>query len=554
MVENPTYKDLQEQVRQLKQENARLKQNAQHQAASKEKYRKIVDNALAGIFIVQDGRFVYINSRMAEIHGYDDVSAIIGRNFWEIVHPDDRYWVKARGLRRERGETEPGQYEFRAVKPEGTTLWVEIRARRSEYSGRPAIQGNIIDITQRRWAEDQLRALNIGLEKRVAERTIELEKRAEQLQRLAMELSQAEDNEQQKVAQILHDDLQQILVSARMQLDVLDGSMSPSYMNEVLEKVREFLQAGLEKTRNLSHDLSPPVLSHSGLADALEWLARRMQENYGLSVRTDLKSRIRPKSKIIERFVYRAVQELLFNVVKHAGVDEATVRLRKTKTGFHILIADRGTGLSASQTGKLHGGFGIFSIRERIDLLGGRLRIRSIPGKGTAVGIFIPDEEAIAHGNAKGCNGNMCQFPDKTHRVNNAAHLPDQPIRILLADDHRVFRKGLSRLLSAQPDFLIIGEAGDGKEALDLALTLQPDVVIMDVAMPIIDGTAATSQIKSHLPDTRIIGLSIFNTDELKKAMVKAGADTLFSKSCEPDPLIEAIRQPALSSELNCRQ
>lgn len=111
------------------------------------KYRCVIDNSLAGIFIVQDGRFVFVNSRMADLVGCERVEELEGRLFWELVHPDDREWVKERGLRRESGLPEPAQYEFKGLKIDGSAMWVKVRATLAEYQGRPAIVGNILDIT-----------------------------------------------------------------------------------------------------------------------------------------------------------------------------------------------------------------------------------------------------------------------------------------------------------------------------------------------------------------------------------------------------------------------
>jgi DNA-binding NarL/FixJ family response regulator len=116
------------------------------------------------------------------------------------------------------------------------------------------------------------------------------------------------------------------------------------------------------------------------------------------------------------------------------------------------------------------------------------------------------------------------------------------PLRVLLADDHKIVREGLRLLLRNEPDVEIVGEAAHGREVVDLALRLEPDVVVMDVSMPLIDGDQATQQIKAHLPKTRIIALSTHNEPETIEKMYKAGAEGYVLKTASPEELLVAIR------------
>ncbi len=115
-------------------------------------------------------------------------------------------------------------------------------------------------------------------------------------------------------------------------------------------------------------------------------------------------------------------------------------------------------------------------------------------------------------------------------------------IRILLADDHVVVRQGTRQLLEREPDFEIVGEAGDGEEVVQLALKLKPDVVIMDVAMPKLSGIEATKQIKAVLPATTVLVLTGYDYDEYIFSMLEAGAAGYLLKNTSGDELIDAIR------------
>jgi PAS domain S-box-containing protein len=142
--------------RQAQEEIDRRREIEEALRASERKYRCVVDNSLSGIFIVQDGHFTFVNARMAQIVGYERAEEVIGLPFWELVHAEDRERVKKRGLRREEGKEEPEHYEFRGLKKDGASIWVEARATLAEYQGRPAIVGNIIDITERKQAEEEV--------------------------------------------------------------------------------------------------------------------------------------------------------------------------------------------------------------------------------------------------------------------------------------------------------------------------------------------------------------------------------------------------------------
>jgi DNA-binding NarL/FixJ family response regulator len=120
-----------------------------------------------------------------------------------------------------------------------------------------------------------------------------------------------------------------------------------------------------------------------------------------------------------------------------------------------------------------------------------------------------------------------------------------QTIRILTADDQALFREGLNTLLSVQPDFEVVGEAANGEEALRLAVTLRPDVVLMDLRMPVMDGVTATRRLVSQLPNCRVIVLTTFDDDESVFDGLRAGAVGYLLKDVSSEKLFEAIRAAA---------
>jgi signal transduction histidine kinase len=219
----------------------------------------------------------------------------------------------------------------------------------------------------------------------------ELEHHAEQLQKLTLDVVQAEDRERRRLAEFLHDDLQQTLAAAKFQLGILGGRIgSDKSALEVLEPIKQMLKDAIEKSRNLSHDLGPPVLYHNQLDAVFEWLADQMESKHGLTVHVEVRGHAESKSEAVRSFLYRTAQEILFNTAKHAQVHKAKLRLQRVRDELWLTISDKGRGFDPAALAET-AGFGLSTIRERAGLLGGRMTIKSAPGQGSIFFITVPD-------------------------------------------------------------------------------------------------------------------------------------------------------------------
>jgi signal transduction histidine kinase len=239
----------------------------------------------------------------------------------------------------------------------------------------------------------QLANLNQTLEQRVAKRTAEAIEQAQKLRLLSTELSLAEEAERRRIAEMLHEDLQQLLVAARMRLAALCITRCAAQRKPIAREIADVLKRSFELIRSLSVELVPPVLHERGLAAALEWLAAETHKNYNVEVTIEADSSANPKAADVRIFLVRAVRELLRNLVKHAvgsAVHITMQHLRPDKV--RVIVADNGPGfdptsLDAQLTRSQK--FGLLNIRERVSSFGGEFHINSGPKRGTQITLSL---------------------------------------------------------------------------------------------------------------------------------------------------------------------
>jgi PAS domain S-box-containing protein len=393
-------------------------------------------------------------------------------------------------------------------------------------------------------AEQQLRQLNATLEQRVVERTGQVQRLANRLRALTVELAQAEHRERKRIATVLHDHIQQLLVASRMRLGPALRLSSAPEQRTMLERVDEQIQEALAASRSLTAELSPPVLNDIGLLAGLNWLAQQVRERHELAVTVEGVGDAEPDDEVTRLFLFHAVRELLFNAVKHARAATARVALERDGANLRLVVEDDGRGFQLDgdeQRPTEAGRFGLFSVRERLSYVGGTLTIESAPGSGTRVVLVAPVElsEDVP----------LPAVEEATGAVATVRRMPSAgPIRVLIADDHEIMRQGLASLLLFESDIEIVGEAADGHEAVALARQLEPTVVVMDVTMPRMDGIEATRVICRELPEVAVVGLSMHERPEAADAMRGAGACAYLTKGGPSDELVAAIRAASRSA------
>ncbi|HEX6983223.1 MAG TPA: GAF domain-containing protein [Balneolaceae bacterium] len=394
-----------------------------------------------------------------------------------------------------------------------------------------------------RASEEKLQSLNETLEERVEKRTSSLLSYQNQLRSLVAQLSNAEEQERHRLASDLHDNLGQILAVIKMNIDLLKKGEEDAEIAGISALVDD----AITYTRQLMSDLKPPPsLDDEDLKTAVGWVARKMKK-HDLDVSVEDDGEPKPLSEEVRSTLLRSVREMLFNVVKHAGVNRAHVELSRTGDQVRAIVEDKGEGFDVEEsrsTESLEGGFGLFNISERINLLEGDLEIESEPGKGTKATVLLPvlkSEEEMTEAETTAENVASDKSDKSQKQVQGS-----RKIKVLLADDHQIMREGLRKIINEEKDLTVTGEASNGKEAIEMAIETHPDVIVMDVNMPEMNGIQATQKIKAELPDIQIIALSFHDSEDVAREMRDVGASAYLTKSDAFETLCATIRSEAV--------
>jgi PAS domain S-box-containing protein len=479
---------------------------------------------------------------------------IIGQSILRLI-PVERQAEEGEILTRLRAGKRIHHYETVRRKKDGTLTDVSltispIRNQAGHIIGASKI---IREITERKQTElalkesqQRLRAFAEDLERLIESRTAELVQSQQQLRALAAQLNLSEQKQRQRLAGELHDYLGQMLALNRIKIGLAKKHHMEAPLARLLDEIQATTDKALAYTRSLVAQLSPPVLQEFGLAMALPWLAEQMLER-DLVVTLKLMTHIPPIPEDQALLLFQSIRELLLNCIKHAQATEAAVVLECKDNVLYITVADEGAGFDpsatvlAKQAAETDNKYGLFSIRERMISLGGRFELESSPGNGTVAKLIFPitpsSTEMPADSEALRTQETGTTEPNGSQ----TSSIPVGKVLLLVVDDHAMVRQGLCSLLAAYEDIHVVGQASNGKEAIELTARFKPHVILMDVTMPDIDGIEVTKRIKSDYPDVLIIGMSVHGAEQVERAMTNAGASAFIHKEAAVDRLHETI-------------
>ena len=369
----------------LRQLNATLEQQVTDRTTalhdSEERFRAFLDHAQNLAFIKGlDGRYLYANRPFQQAFGLDHQS-LIGKSDIELFPREQADQFQSN----DHQVLESGKalkFEEIALYTNGPHTSIGVKFPVRDGAGQIYGTGGVVtDITDRKCAEENLR-----------QSQEELRQHRAQLQDLTSKLITAQEQERQRIARELHDDVSQRLAALVFDVASLEQHppLLPELIGKALKPVREQLERLSDDLHDLAYKLHPSILEHADLQPAIEDQVREVTKRTGLSV--SLKVNHVPGSLPLAHStcLFRVLQESLQNIVKHAGATEATVKLSGSSTGVGLSVIDNGTGFDASDKSAHHKGLGLTSMQERLRLLQGLLRVHSRPGGGTKVCAWIP--------------------------------------------------------------------------------------------------------------------------------------------------------------------
>ncbi len=488
---------------------------------SEEKYRAITENSLTAIYIFQDEVFKYVNKRFEELIGYSK-EEIIGKPFWEFVHPDDREMVKRRGLCREEGEGVIPNHEIKALRKDGSTVLVEIMSNSIDYQGRPAVFGNLIDITQRRLLEEQLRQVQ----------------KIESLGTLT--------------GGIAHD-FNNILLGILGYSSLLKTSMDKSdprhrYV-DVIERsatrASELTKRLLSFARSRKHTIVKVNLNRL-ISEVVNLLSKTLTTPKPISIKTELEEGLWPIGAD-EGQMHQVIMNLCMNAsesmsnggmltIKTENVEidrEFTEKHLEMKAdlGKHvkITISDTGAGMDENTLRRIFDPF--FTTKKGGTGLGlsvvygiakdhnGYIDVRSDLGKGTTFELY---------------------FPVSVRRVESEKIYAGKST-VLLVDDEDVVREVGKDILENSGYRVVL--AGNGQEAASIYGKRRGniDLVILDMVMPDMDGKETFSELKKIDPDVKVLLSSGYSVEEQVRETLRNGALGFIRKPYSISDLTEEV-------------
>ena len=503
---------------QLKQEIGERKQAEEALRESEEEYSTLVENSLTGIYIDCDGKIVFANRRFAEIYGYSK-KELMDIKSWRLVHPDDRALTDQIRAKRLKGEKAPRVYEARGLTKDGETIWIVRRNTRIEYQGRPAVLGNIVDITGHKRAEEEKNELQAQLQQA---------QRMEAIGTLA--------------GGIAHD-FNNLLMGIQGNVSLMYLDMDPAHpYYERLKNIEKQIRSGSRLTSHLlgyarkgKYEIMPINLNQLVVEACETFIRTKKNITVDRELAEDLSAIDADPSQIEQVLLNLCVNATDAMpdggdlIVKTMNTDDKKMKssLYDPKPGKYVQLTVTDTGMGMDKktaehifdpffTTKKKGrgtGLGLASAYGIVKAHGGYIDVKSKQGHGTTFSICLPASE---------------------NRVQQVARTPVKVIKgtgtVLLVDDEEVILEVGQDLLEAMGYRILV--ARDGKEAVKVYKKNwdKIDIVVMDMVMPNMGGGEAYDRIREINPNVKVLLSSGFSIDGEASEILDRGCDGFIQK------------------------
>jgi two-component system NarL family sensor kinase len=490
-------------------------------------YRVLVETMNEGAATLDvQGNVLYANAHLAEMFEVA-LEKFIGTPLTDQVLPGERRKLQALlddGAQREtKGEINLKSFAGRA-------RLIRLSLSPMKSTGLQAVALVATELTELAEANDALRS------------------NEEALRQLSGRLLQLQDDERRHIARDLHDITGQKLAVLGISLSQVQRAkalLKDAEAQKLVSDCLVYTKQISEEIRTLSYVLHPPLLDELGLTSAIRWYTKGFEARTGIHVEIDVPANFQRLPPDVEVTLFRIMQESLTNVHRYSGSATAFVRILCSDSEVTLAVGDRGKGMRLDSTEAVVSGdtevlgVGIQGMRERMRQLSGSLDIQSRPNQGTVVTATVPELESKLRAETEG-------GADRPRDDADLAEVTGAPRsgrkRILIADDHEVLRRGVRTLLGTESEWEICGEAVDGKDAVDKSAALSPDLVILDVNMPVLNGLAAVRQILRLRPQPKVLVFTVHDSDQTMMEVQATGAHGYLSKAKAQQDLIHAVK------------
>ena len=338
-------------------------------AEAEAKFRILVEQSLAGVYIIQDAVFKYINPVLAETVGYSE-SELLGADFLQLlIVAEDHQTVIENLNSRLKGDVESVQYVIRAKKRNGELIWIEVLGNKIMYNGKPAIMGTLIDITLKKEMEK-----------------LTLQQKIRDQKKITRAVLNAQEKERNRIGQELHDNINQILAGTKLYLAVT--ARGNKKLQVQLKRPIELIENSIQEIRRLSSKHVTP-LKNINLKELINSLMEDVHSSIKIKTVFIFKGAHVALDDGLKLNIYRIIQEQTSNVIKHAKAKHFSIRIHARPAKIHIAMEDDGKGFDVKKKRK---GIGISNMIYRTESFNGNLVIESEPGIGCRIFADIPIE------------------------------------------------------------------------------------------------------------------------------------------------------------------